>query len=94
MENNTLALASLAMDLKRVALGLHSGSTTTAKRFAVEARKRTQEINREALVPYMQTIISQLDNVLVDSPAGRTAEDALMYSQIIQNYVVKEQVQR
>ena len=41
MKNTTyIALASLAMDLKRVALGYHNGSRDTAVRFLKEAIKR------------------------------------------------------
>ena len=53
MDANKLALSSLAMDLKRAALGLHNGSHATASRFIEEALKRKQEINSKQLAPYM-----------------------------------------
>lgn len=89
MEKNKLALASLAMDLKRVSLGLQRGSLTTASRFMSEARKRKAETDISLLKPYMRSIIIKLENVL-ESSSDRKAEDLLMYSQLIQNYVVKE----
>lgn len=88
MGTNKLALASLAMDLKRVALGLHRGSSVTATRFIEEARKRKAETDRSALKPYMQSVMSRLDKILKQSGSERKAEDLLMFSQLIQNYVV------
>jgi len=41
-----IAIASLAMDLKRVALAFHNGSEETAERFREEALKRLAEIDR------------------------------------------------
>ena len=90
--NNTLALSSLAMDLKRVALGIHRGSLTMAERFTQEAMKRKQGTDTTTLKPYMQSIIEKLEDTLSSSDLGKKAEDSLMYSTLIQNYVLKEQV--
>ncbi len=79
--NNRIILSSLAMDLKRVALGLHSKSYKTANRFLVEAMKRKTEVNSEELLPYMKTVLKHVDATIED-------EDALMYSTRIQNYVL------
>ncbi|MFH0749935.1 MAG: hypothetical protein V1917_03440 [Candidatus Gottesmanbacteria bacterium] len=78
---NKIALASLAMDLKRVALGLHRKSNTMANRFLHEAMKRKDEVDTKKLHPYMQHIFMKLNEQL-------DAEDALMYSTRIQNYVL------
>ncbi|MBP9691255.1 hypothetical protein KBD81_04205 [Candidatus Woesebacteria bacterium] len=85
--DNKFILSSLAMDLKRVALGIHRGSHKTAERFYEEALKRKQEVNQESLVPYMQKILHNVE-MLQNIPEDRRAEDALMYSTRIQNYVL------
>lgn len=84
---NKIALSSLAMDLKRVALGLHRKSYGTANRFFIEAMKRKDEVNESELLPYMQTIIKHI-SALADQDDTCKAEDALMYSTRIQNYVL------
>ena len=88
MQNDDI-LASLAMDLKRVALGLHRRSFTTAERFTKEAGKWKSQVQVTSLKPYMQKIIAKLDDVLRDTDIERKAESALMYSTLIQNYVTK-----
>jgi hypothetical protein len=86
MENKVI-LASLAMDLKRVALGLYRKSDNVADRFLDEAMKRKDEVNMQDLLPYMKTIIEQV-STLSTQDALQKAEDALMYSTRIQNYVL------
>ena len=82
-----MALSSLAMDLKRIALGIHRKSTTMEDRFLLEAMKRKDEVNTQSLLPYMKTIIEQI-GLLPKRDAMHRAEDALMYSTRIQNYVL------
>lgn len=77
--NNKYILQSLASDLKRVALGLHRGSNTMAKRFLDEALKRKGELNIDSLAPYIRNLLSNLDYKI-------NADDALMLSTLIQNY--------
>lgn len=79
--NNDIALASMAMDLKRAALGAHRGSTGTAETFMQESVKRRSEIEESRLPDYMKTVVKKI-NMEIDP------EDALMYSTIIQNYVL------
>ena len=74
-------LSSLEMDLKRVALGLYRKSHGMAERFLQEAIKRKHEVDAEKLLPYMQRILIKVNNHM-------TAEDALMYSTRIQNYLL------
>ena len=78
--NNEYILESLASDLKRVALGLHRGSNTMAQRFMEEAIKRKNEIEIKTVAPYIKKIINQLDKNI-------DAENALMFSTLIQNYI-------
>ncbi len=85
MKNN-LALSSLAMDLKRVALGLHNKSYTLAERFYAEALKRKKEIELSTVAPYLQKILQQLETQKITPDQD---ENILMYSILIQNYVIK-----
>lgn len=78
---NKIILESLASDLKRVALGLHRGSNSMARRFLEEALARKLEVNMSSVAPYVKTLLSKI-NKEIDK------EDALMYSTLIQNYVV------
>ena len=77
--NNKFILESLASDLKRVALGLHRGSDTMAQRFLNEALKRREEVEIEQVAPYMKTLLNKLHD-------KTNADEALMYSTLIQNY--------
>jgi hypothetical protein len=86
MENKAI-LAALAMDLKRYAVSIHRQSHNTANRFFVEAMKRKSEVNTSELMPYMQKIIEQVGK-LSEKDDIHKAEDALMYSTRIQNYVL------
>jgi hypothetical protein len=85
--NNKILLSALAMDLKRVALGLHRRSYTMAERFLQEAIKRKNEIKKDELLPYMQTIMDRVEK-LKSQDNVQNAEDILMYSTRIQNYVL------
>lgn len=88
MSNNYIAISSLAMDLKRIALAYHSGSNTTAERFIIEAHKRTKEIDTTLVKPYLVNCINRLEKTFERSDKLHLAEDALMYSQIFQNYAL------
>ncbi len=85
MNKNKIILSSLAMDLKRVALGYHSGSVTTARRFLEEALKRKNEIKLEEVEPYLKNLLENLPTVLSQKDHVKLAEDALMYSTLFQN---------
>lgn len=77
--NNKFILESLASDLKRVAMGLHRGSNVMAQRFLDEALKRKNEVKLEIVAPYIKQILAHLDKNI-------NAENALMFSTLIQNY--------
>lgn len=84
--NNKVALESLAMDLKRVAIGYHRGSFSMAKRFSEEALKRKSELTNAQLKPYIQIVLEDIDTVLHESDKEKIAEYSLMFSTLIQNY--------
>lgn len=86
MNKNFLALSSLAMDLKRVSLASFNGSYQTANRFADECNKRVQEVDTKQIKQYLRNVLTKVPLILKDKE--RITDDALMYSTIIQNYVV------
>lgn len=88
MNNQKIIVESLAMDLKRVALGLHRGSNTMANRFRQEALKRSEELENQSLDGYLEKLVRMTKRVLKRS-GERTAEDALMYSILFQNFALK-----
>lgn len=81
--NNKFILESLASDLKRVALGMNRGSSVMAKRFLDEALKRKDEVDTKLIAPYINQILIKLDKNI-------DAENALMFSTLIQNYTQKK----
>lgn len=85
MNKNKIALSSLAMDLKRVALGYHNGSVIIANRFFDEALRRRGEIDQSTVKPYLKNLLSKLDEIKVEKDIQKKAEDALMYSTLFQN---------
>lgn len=89
MNSNQIAISSLAMDLKRVALGYYKGSTNTAIRFTEEALKRKEEINEAEVKPYLKDLLKKLPTMLGQKDKSKLAEDALMYSTLFQNYALK-----
>ncbi len=87
--NNKIILESLASDLKRVALGIHRGSFSMAERFSDEALKRKQEVNMQLNAGYITRLLNQLETLLSSSDSMQKAENALMYSTLLQNYAQK-----
>ena len=65
-----------------MALGLHNDSLKVADRFLEEALKRRTEVNPARVDLYIQNILKGLDRL-------SSAEDALMYSTLLQNFVLK-----
>jgi hypothetical protein len=86
--NNKIAFESLVMDLKRVALGFQRGSDKSAIRFAQEALKRMDEIDTNNTKIYINKLLQKLPNMLNQNDKLRIAEDALMYSTLLQNYTL------
>jgi len=86
--DNKQILGALALDLKRVALGLHRKSFGMADKFLSEAMKRKEEVDTTLLAPYMCTILDQVSVLRTEKDTEQTAENALMYSTRIQNYVL------
>lgn len=85
MTNSQIALSSLSMDLKRVAIGYHRGSTQMADRFLEEALQRKNEVDTNDIKPYIKKLLDNLDGFRFEKDKGKLAEDALMYSTLFQN---------
>ncbi len=86
--NKKIVIESLAMDLKRVALGLHRNSLGMAKRFKEEALKRESELESFPLDDYLIKLTKYTKKFLLTSEE-QVAENILMLSTLFQNYAQK-----
>lgn len=86
--NQKILIESLAMDLKRVALGLHRGSFKMAQRFKEEALKREKELEQQRINSYLQILLKNSKKIFLSNDK-RVAEDALMFSILFQNFAQK-----
>lgn len=80
-------LAALSMDLKRIATSLHEESLDNFTSFSKEAKK-TSALLKLTFDPRINSLLKKLDKVLDNPNKQELAEDALMYSAILQNYSV------
>lgn len=83
-----IIIESLAMDLKRVALGLHRGSLNMANRFKDEAFKRAAELENQNPNAYLKKLLTYMKKMITGT-TDRVAEDALMLSTLFQNFALK-----
>lgn len=86
--NQKIIIESLAMDLKRIALGLHRNSFAMANRFKEEAFKRARELESQNPSDYLKKLLSYMKKMIQGSD-DRVAEDALMLSTLFQNFALK-----
>ncbi len=87
-KNTINALGALSNDLYRVALLTHRGSWASVDKFWLESKARIEEIDKNTVQPYIQNILIQVENnTCPDQKEKDKAEDYLMYSIQIQNYV-------
>lgn len=89
MNHDKELIGALAMDLKRVALGYHRGSIQTAERFLEETQKRQKELLNKNNSPYLNKLLKLLSRLNREGNKEKLAEDALMYSTLLQNYALK-----
>lgn len=88
MNNTKNNLASLALDLSRVALGLNRGSESMAKRFFQEALARKSEINVNKIPVYITKIMAKINkDIRLDK---QFSEEVQVYSTLIENYVTRK----
>lgn len=90
MDKNKIILGSLAMDLKRVALGYYRNSTKMAEVFMKEAIERKKEVDLVSVKPYVKNLLSNLDKIKNEKDKQKLAEDALMYSVLLQNAALEK----
>lgn len=90
MNKNQIALASLSMDLKRIALGYQRGSPAVAQRFLQEALKRRGDIDQAQIKPYLRKLLNSFDQIISQKDTMKIAEDTLMYSILFQNASLEE----
>lgn len=83
-----IIIESLAMDLKRVALGLHRGSFNMANRFKEEAFKRAAELESQNPNNYLKKLLLYMKK-MISGTSEKVAEDALMLSTLFQNFALK-----
>ena len=88
--NNKVILSALASDLKRISMGLQRKSFKMADRFSEEALKRKMEVSSIGLHTYMQKVLASMELSLKSQNMEEKAEDVLMYSTLIHNYVQKK----
>lgn len=88
MNSQKVIVESLAMDLKRVALGIYRGSFAVADRFKQEALKRESELENQEIDSYLKDLLKKTRKVLSSQNADR-ADDILMYSTLFQNFALK-----
>ena len=81
--------AALSMDLLRVAIGLHQGSLKMAERFREEALKLSDSLENMPCDDYLKRLVRNSKKVL-NRKDDKVAEDALMYSVLLQNFAVKK----
>lgn len=84
-----IIVSSLALDLRRVAQGLHRGSLASTVRFKQEALKRGAELKVGVSDEYLQKLWNKTRRAL-DEESDKAAEDLLMYSTLFQNFAIKK----
>ena len=87
--NNKVLLESMALDLKRVALGSHSHSTKMTERFLQEVFKRSEMLDTTSLSSSLKKILSNMASQLKMEDTQRLADDALMYSTLLISFSKK-----
>jgi len=78
------------MDLKRAAIGYNRGSYIMADRFFEEALKRKKEYKNDNSKSYILQILGKIEE-LKNQSSNELAENALMYSTLIQNFVLYDE---
>lgn len=78
-------LAALSMDVKRIALAYHENSLETGDRFVEESLKKIKVIDSTEFPKHVKKILNSLEKILLHNDKQKVAEDALMYSTILQN---------
>lgn len=87
MNQLKISIGSMALDLNRVAIGIHRGSDKVAERFFHEALQRKKEIKETDVPQYIVQILNKINanqNLNEDF-----AEKVMVYSILLENFAVK-----
>ena len=84
-----LPLAALSMDLKRVALASYNHSFKVADQFIQESLAKKSKIAVTVQRSHVRRLLTSLDAVLSQKDSANLAEDALLYSTLLQNAALK-----
>lgn len=87
MTETHLLLGSLSNDLLRLATFTYNGSPS-AKRFLTEAKRWALPLCSANLPPYITKIAQEIHSLPLTLPTPTEAERYLMYSVLLQNYVL------
>lgn len=79
---------ALSNDLLRVALASYRKSDEVAGRFEQEAHKRIAEAKQCAVTDYSAELLPRVEQSLSTPDRLQRAENCLMYSTLLQNYVL------
>lgn len=89
INTSSVLLQNIALDLDRISTSLSRNSFAVAKRFDQEVIKQQKQINSLGLPIYIKKIVSALPQALSQKDTTQKADDALMYSVLLQNFVAK-----
>ncbi len=82
--NNKILLESMALDLKRIALGAKGNSQKMTDRFIEEVMKRERLLMKDTIPSSLEVVIENMKKKLISSK--HLADDALMFSTILLSY--------
>jgi len=82
-------LMALSLDLKRVALASYKHSFKVADTFIQESLAKKNKIDASQERPHVKRLLTRLDDMLSQKDTAKLAEDALLYSTLLQNAALK-----
>ena len=88
MTDEEMLIGSLSNDLYRVANLVGRGSEKAAHQFWLESRRCSEELLSHDLEEYIHNIILELESDQSTKLSRAKAEKLLMYSVLLQNYVL------
>lgn len=87
MNNTKQLMGSLSNDLLRLSTFVHNGSPS-ARRFMTEAKRWASQLADIELPQYLAMIVQDINDAPSTMPTLSQAEKYLMYSVLLQNYVL------
>ena len=84
--NNKILLESMALDLKRVAIGAHRKSTKMSERFLQEVIKRNEQLDYQSLPISLKKLLLHMNKSFENKNSLQLADNALMYSTLLLSF--------